>query len=253
MWKKSSGKICQWVHNLKAAIKLNSQVLKFFLSLLIKLHVLNLKTCVELWGVFCVERSLIPEALNSWGFSFATLTIDSINSSCVFACLLHKRRYGRKNQRKLELVWTLMSSSPGVSSFFLLGQKTNKISPRSLICKADRLTWLHLVCVQNVSACVKECVWCVPHIPLSGQNICLLGMGIQTLKIIVWKFWILDHPLIWGTQVPESCTELFKVTPLEREGTGTWTWSYASEHSALFFFTCYICYTFFCFTLSCVF
>ena len=59
----------------------------------------------------------------------------------------------------------------------------------------------------------------------------------KTLGIIIWKLQILDHLLNWGrTHVPESCTELFRVASLERDGAGTWMRSYLSEHAAPFLF-----------------
>lgn len=77
-----------------------------------------------------VERSLIPAALDSWVFSFAILTTDTISNLYLFECLLHKWQYGKKNQRKLELAWTLMSSTPVVSNFFFfLARKLIRSSP----------------------------------------------------------------------------------------------------------------------------
>lgn len=185
----------------------------FFLSLLIRLHILNHKHA-ELWGILHVDRSLFPAALDSWVFSFTILISDTISNSYLFECLLHKWQYGKKNQRKLELAWTLMSCTSVVSRFVLLVQKTNKIFPRCLICEADSLESL---CMEGVHTWVQ--VWksvcecgCACASPSSARTEHLLAWsGYTELRIIGWKFWFLDHPLILLRKNPSSRKPLWVV------------------------------------------
>lgn len=139
----------------------------------------------------------------------------------IFLVPLHKWQYGKI--RELELAWTPMLSTPAISNI--------RSYPEVWYVKQTASAAIYGVC-EHVSPCMKDCVWrsicmwvyvwrsvcaCMKQYVWTWVRVCW-EWAHKILRIIVWKFQILDHPLIFLKEEPSSrkLNGLFKDTSLRR-------------------------------------